>query len=217
VSRISRPSPALVIALVSLFVSLSGVVYAAATIGSSDIKNNSIKGKDVRDDNLTGADVSEGTLGKVPSATEADSATKADSATAALNATNAANATNAQTATSAGTAQTANSVAPLGVDTAAIANQSITGTKIKFPIIRETEQATSVPAHDTDTASVACGGGERMIGGGGQFTGSSSPLHVILESYPESAGSGGVWTVRGFNDTATTTPLVARVVCIPDN
>jgi hypothetical protein len=226
VSRIGRPSPALIIALVSLFVSLSGVVYAAATIGSSDIKNNSIKGKDVRDDNLTGADIAEDTLGKVPLAA------KADSATAALNATNAANANSADTATSAvtaqtaqtavtaQTAQTANTVAPLGVTTGAIANQSIIGTKIKFPVLHEGTAAVLSPNGGTDTASASCGGGERMIGGGGRFGNSTiDPTHIILDSYPEAGGSTGlIWTVRGVNNNATTTSaLSAWVVCIPDS
>ena len=56
-----------------------------------------------------------------------------------------------------------------------------------------------------------------MIGGGGQFTGSVNAGHIIVESYPETAGSGGTWTVRGLNTTGTVTPMIARVVCIPDN
>jgi hypothetical protein len=81
---IRRPSPALVISVVALFCSLGGVGYAAATIGSAQIKNNSVKtadiknndvrGKDVRKNTLTGADILESKLGKVPSAGTADSA-----------------------------------------------------------------------------------------------------------------------------------------------
>jgi len=74
----------MVVACISLFVALGGVGYAAATIGSAQIKNNSIRGKDirngtirgkdVRNNTLTGADVLESRLGKVPSASRADSA-----------------------------------------------------------------------------------------------------------------------------------------------
>jgi len=89
-----RPSPAMVVALVALFVSLGGVSYgvASGTIGTREIRNNSIRttdirngqvssrdlrdndvrGGDVRADTLTGADLREGTLGKVPSAAQAD-------------------------------------------------------------------------------------------------------------------------------------------------
>ncbi len=37
-----RPTPAMVVSLIALFVALGGTGYAAATIGSAQIKNNSI-------------------------------------------------------------------------------------------------------------------------------------------------------------------------------
>ena len=54
-----RPSPALVISVISLFVSLGGVSYGVATgsISSREIANSTIRGKDVRNNSLTGADV----------------------------------------------------------------------------------------------------------------------------------------------------------------
>ena len=106
-----RPSPALVISMIALFVSLSGVSYGVATgfidsreiknnevrsldirnneIRTGDIRNNQVRGIDIRNstvqgrdvalNTLTGDDVAEDTLGKVPSATNADSATSAGS------------------------------------------------------------------------------------------------------------------------------------------
>jgi hypothetical protein len=108
-SRIAsrRPSAALVVATVALFVALGGVGYAAATIGSAAIVDNSIKSKDVRNeglrgkdvgpDTLKGADVDESSLGQVPSAANAD---------------NAANAANAQSAVNAGNADTVGGIGP---------------------------------------------------------------------------------------------------------
>jgi hypothetical protein len=94
-----RPSASLVVACLALFVALGGVGYAAATIGSAAIVDNSIKSKDVRNENLRGkdvrantlkgADVDESSLGKVPSAANADSAATAANATNATNAGNA--------------------------------------------------------------------------------------------------------------------------------
>jgi len=52
-----RPSPALVVALIALFVALGGVGYAAATIGSGQVKNNSIRGKDIRNRTIKSKDV----------------------------------------------------------------------------------------------------------------------------------------------------------------
>jgi hypothetical protein len=48
------PSPSMVVAIVALVVSLSGVSYAVATITSSDIVNGSIRNRDFKDGTLRG-------------------------------------------------------------------------------------------------------------------------------------------------------------------
>jgi hypothetical protein len=58
----ARPSPALVISLVALFVSLGGVGYAAVTITGKNVKNSSLTGKDVKNSSLTGSDVKNSSL-----------------------------------------------------------------------------------------------------------------------------------------------------------
>ena len=79
-----RPSPALLIACIALFVSLSGVSYGVATglidsrelrnntirtqdlrnndIRAIDIRNSAIRGRDVALNTLTGSDISESKL-----------------------------------------------------------------------------------------------------------------------------------------------------------
>ena len=59
-----RPSPAMVIALIALFISLGGVSYglAAGSIGSREIENESLRGKDIRNGSLGGADIRNGGL-----------------------------------------------------------------------------------------------------------------------------------------------------------
>jgi hypothetical protein len=93
-----RPSPALIVALLALFVSLSGVSYGVATgfidsrenqIRTRDLRNNDVRGIDIRNstvrgrdialNTVTGEDVNEATLQKVPSALLADSATSSGS------------------------------------------------------------------------------------------------------------------------------------------
>src|SRR5512132_4590299 len=95
------------IALLALFIALSGTTYAAATalapnsVGTAQLKNgavtspkikksavtnpriaaNAVTGAKVANDSLTGADVLESTLGKVPSAGTADTAAAATNAT----------------------------------------------------------------------------------------------------------------------------------------
>jgi hypothetical protein len=123
------------VAYVALFVALGGTgAWAATTIKSKNIakdavlsrhiKNGEVRGPDVRANSLTGVHVNEGTLGKVPSAASADSAAHANSADGATNATSAGSATTAQTAA------TANSVAANAIDSAAVSDNSLTGTDI---------------------------------------------------------------------------------------
>jgi hypothetical protein len=97
-----RPSPAMVVALIALFMSLGGVSYGLARnsidtreiknndVRSSDIRNNGIRsrdirtgnvgGADIRNNGVTGTDVLESSLGTVPSANSASSADVANAA-----------------------------------------------------------------------------------------------------------------------------------------
>jgi hypothetical protein len=58
-----RPSAAMLVACVALFVAMGGVGYAAATIDSGDIVNNSVRSKDVKNRGLRGGDLRKNTLG----------------------------------------------------------------------------------------------------------------------------------------------------------
>ena len=60
-NRLGRPTPAMAVACTALFMALGGVGYAAATVGSSQIKNNSVQGKDIKNSTIKTADISKGT------------------------------------------------------------------------------------------------------------------------------------------------------------
>jgi hypothetical protein len=113
-----RHSPALVVAVIALFVALGGSVYAAKkakldgkTIRAKSIPGNRLKPHSIAANRLqpgvlrapaatgplTGADINELTLGQVPSAAHADSADTAQSAVDAQTALNAVNAIDAKT------------------------------------------------------------------------------------------------------------------------
>jgi hypothetical protein len=53
-----RPSPELVIALLALFFALGGIGYAAATIGTSDIKNGAVTEAKLHDNSVTSVKIS---------------------------------------------------------------------------------------------------------------------------------------------------------------
>ena len=55
--RPRRPSPAMVVAVMALFVALASSSYAALTVTGRNVKNSSLTGKDVRNNSLTGKDV----------------------------------------------------------------------------------------------------------------------------------------------------------------
>jgi hypothetical protein len=64
-SRILRrviPSPAMIVALIALVMSLGGSAYALVITGKS-IRNNTVTGKDIRNRSLTGSEVRENRLG----------------------------------------------------------------------------------------------------------------------------------------------------------
>jgi hypothetical protein len=89
--RGKRPSPALVISILALFVALGGSAYAAKKIGTKEIKANAITtGKikknavttsKIKNEAVTGAKINETSLGTVPSASHATSADTATNAT----------------------------------------------------------------------------------------------------------------------------------------
>ncbi|HEY1357340.1 MAG TPA: hypothetical protein VGF21_03455 [Thermoleophilaceae bacterium] len=57
------PSPSLAISLLALFVSLGGVGYAAATIGTSQIKNGAVTGRKIHNSTIKSRDVRKNSLG----------------------------------------------------------------------------------------------------------------------------------------------------------
>jgi hypothetical protein len=68
---------ALATSSLALVVAVGGVGYAAATIGTADLKKNAVTSQKIKNNNVTGKDVKESSLAKVPSATNADTAANA--------------------------------------------------------------------------------------------------------------------------------------------
>jgi hypothetical protein len=57
-----RPSPALVVSLIALFVSISGISWAAATIGTNDIKNGAVTKKKLHKNAVTSKKIKDGAV-----------------------------------------------------------------------------------------------------------------------------------------------------------
>jgi hypothetical protein len=89
--KLSRPSPAMIVALIALFAALTGSAYAALgknTVGTKQLKqkavttgklaNNAVNGAKVANGSLTGEDINLNALGTVPNANSAASAGNAN-------------------------------------------------------------------------------------------------------------------------------------------
>jgi hypothetical protein len=89
--KVTRPSPAMIVALIALFAALSGTAFAALgknSVGTRQLKakavtagkiaNNAVTSAKVAKNSLTGADINVGALGTIPSAGHAASAGNAD-------------------------------------------------------------------------------------------------------------------------------------------
>lgn len=124
--HLRAPSPALVIALIALFVALGGTSIAAInalpknSVGAKQLKKNAVTGVKIKNKAVTAAKINTKGL-NVPNATHA---TSADSATSATNATNATNATSATNATHATNADQLGGVAASGYTRATLPSGS---------------------------------------------------------------------------------------------
>jgi hypothetical protein len=82
--RITRPSPALVVAVVALVFAMAGSGYAAIqslpkkSVGTKQLKANAVTGAKVKNQTLTGKDIKLKTLGAVPLANTANVANLAN-------------------------------------------------------------------------------------------------------------------------------------------
>src|SRR3712207_9120082 len=77
--RLRAPSPAMVVACISLAIALSGASYAAVvlprnSVGTPQLKANAVNSAKLKNNAVLGADVKESTLGQVPAAASAANA-----------------------------------------------------------------------------------------------------------------------------------------------
>jgi hypothetical protein len=210
----------MLVALVALFAALAGTSYAAAQIGSSQIKNNSIRsidvknrsltGKDVKSNSLGGAQVNESKLGKVGSATAADRAGSAGSAQTAVTAQKAGSADNAKNAQSATSAKTAANATTAGSadDADALGGQPADA------FVRGVVYVHKITASNSDAVKfddVPCPPGTNVIGGGAELDGAGGQDVAITDS--QGVNDDG-WSARAVEVNATANNWQLRVEAI---
>jgi hypothetical protein len=182
-----RPSPAMVVAFIALFIAIGGSSYAvtrlpAKSVGAKQLKRNAVRNVNIAKNAVTGAKVKNGSL----TAADIKVASLAGVASAAA-ATNAAHAANAA-----------------GLDRVVYARQQA-----------GVGPATGDPANPTATiggASAACPPGTFVVGGGVGVDDNQNTS--VVDSFPDP--SGHAWTVRVDNSDPTAAHgFTVVAVCIP--
>jgi hypothetical protein len=180
----------MVVALIALFVALSGTGYAAVTVTGKTVKNGSLSGADVKNSSLTGTDIKNSSL--TTSDVKDRSLLSKDFKAGQV---------------PAGARGATGPAGPLGPRGAAGASDVVvrTGTA-------------NVPANTSGGASAFadCQPGERAVGGGGELS-TASTGEGLVKSRPDPPTSGETPTGWFVNYSITSTPsartLTAYVVC----
>lgn len=164
--RAHRPSHAVVVAYLALFVALGGSSYAAVTVTGKSVKNSSLTGADVKGNSLTGSDIKGLRSGDVTD--RALLARDFKSGQLSAGARGAAGAPGPQ--------------GPQGVGGAAGATNVVTRVT--------TAVAGAAPGAATNSGGATCLAGERATGGGVTPDAPALGNDAVAQSYPTKAGGG---------------------------
>jgi hypothetical protein len=177
------PTPAMLVALLALFLAAGGVGYAATSIGSGQITNNSIRSADIRDGTLAPKDLAPKTRSLLRGTDGARGRTGArglEGATGAVGPTSAAGATNV--------------VARTG----------------SFPVSGTTTQSGTVQCQPGERAT---GGGGGIVAGSERPLLQSGPVDVSGTFPIAAGAVPTGWRVEVFNGTGVSQTASVYAVC----
>jgi hypothetical protein len=208
-----RPSPALVISCLALFLGLTGSALAAkASIGSNQIVNGSVRTVDLRDSAVNSAKVADTSITANDLGTDsvgtdeiAENAVKSDEI-----------AENAVTSSEvAPDSLTAGDLASNSVTSPEIADQTINSNDIgpnavnadELSVVIQRTNSKSLAAGTNGSISVPCQAGEQVLSGGG----APSAYGVEMTS---NAPSGNGWFYAASNKTGATQTITVYALCL---
>jgi hypothetical protein len=208
-----RPSPALVISCLALFLALTGSALAAkASIGSNQIVNGSVRTVDLRDSAVNSAKVADTSITANDLGT--DSAGTDEIAKDAVNSDEVAE--NAVTSSEvAADSLTVGDLASNSVASPEIADQTINSNDIgpnavnadELSVVTQRTNSTQLAAGANGSVSVPCQQGEQILSGGG----APSAYGVEMTS---NAPSGNGWFYAASNKTGAAHTITVYALCL---
>lgn len=216
-SRIHRPSPALAISLVALFVSLGGAAYAVSvpknSVGPAQLKTNAVVSTKLATNSVTDRAIRPGAV------------TGSDIATGAVSGAKLANGS----VTSAKLATNAVQVNDLGtsvVGQRALAPKSVNASKLDLPFTSVVRYSESVPSGQGAYRNVRaqCPANFRIVSGGAGWVSTDGTAPVQTASAlsgsrpypPSSSGSQqNAWEAWGRDESSGARRLMAIAICMP--
>lgn len=195
-TRSFRPSPALVISCLALFMALTGSAFAVGiaknSVRSPQIVDGTVRTVDLHDGSVTTPKLGLASVGADQLAENAVTSAKV-----------------------APDSLTAQDLAPSSVTSSEVADQSLTGADIAPDSIRATQLGTitqrnisaTIAAGKTGSVSANCEPGEQIISGGGQPS-------VFGVEMTTTRPSGNGWLYQAKNNTATDQTITAFALCL---
>ena len=220
-----KPSPAMVVALIALFVSASGVTWAASSLPRDSVKskqivNGTVKGKDLGADSVSGANVADQSLGiddLGPDSVSADQL--ADESVDAFAIQSGAVEMDEIAFDAVGMDQ----IAFDAVGAEEIMDGSVGALEIGDRIVTEPGEPTTVTggggenaSYRVEAATAACAEGEELLSGYGQWDPDDAvdnDYELFITSTNMDMDAESV-TVQGGNDSGVDHDLIAVAVCL---
>jgi hypothetical protein len=195
-----RPSPALVISLIALFVSVSGVAWAAATIGTDDIKNGAVTAEKLHNNSVKTQKIVDGAVTAPKLHNNAVQTQKILN-----NAVNGAKVADG----SLGTADLADGA----VNGAKIASDAVGASKLG-PVVTRTNSI-SVPANSARQVSQTCDPGELALSAGANWNGAATVGPVLqAATFVSGTPEPNTGTAAGRNNGNAARTLTVIVSCL---
>ena len=191
-----RPSPALVIGCLALFLALTGSAFAVGvaknSVRSAQIVDGTVRTVDLRDNAVNAAKIAANSVGSEEIAENA-----------------------VESAEVAQDALTSQDLGPASVTSSEVADQSLTADDLGPNSVAASElgtvtvrtNATSIAKGTNGSVSVSCAAGEQVLGGGGQ------PSHFGTEM-TSSRPSGNGWLYQAQNNTGGQETITAYALCL---